>query len=159
MQQKKGWKLFVLLPRMLLSRSRRGRKIPRKKWEKTLRSVLRWSVDITDRKFSQCISNAAATAYIRKRRRRRTDGRSARGECCRSWPTLAKPTLARKLVFWCLGHFLPPVRPGDLDPNPKPSLPNPGPQAPNPLRPLTRPNQDVRRTLVGPNGQPLHGAL
>ena len=61
------------------------------------------------------------------------------GQCGRLWTTLAKPTLP-EFVFQCLGHILPPLRPGDLDqtPNPKPSpsSPDPKPRTPSP-RPQT----------------------
>ena len=68
-QQERGWKLFFLLPRMLLSRPCRGGLVPRKKLETRFQKL----DSVRD-------SSQALTARVRKRRRQHSDGSAMRAE-------------------------------------------------------------------------------
>ena len=76
--QERGWKLFFLLPRMLLARPGRGGLVPRRKLENRFEMFFsgQWSSLIAD---ARMISEAASTARVRKRRRQ-GDGRAVRAE-------------------------------------------------------------------------------
>ena len=75
----RGWKLFFLLPRMLLSRPCRGGLVPRKKLETRFQKFFagEWLPLIAD---SVRDSSQALTARVRKRRRQHADGSAMRAE-------------------------------------------------------------------------------
>ena len=78
-KQERGWKLFFLLPRMLLSRPCRGGLVPRKKLETRFQKFFAgdWLDLIYD---AESVSRQALSARVRKRRRPRPDGIAARAE-------------------------------------------------------------------------------
>ena len=78
-KQERGWKLFFLLPRMLLSRPCRGGLVSRKKLETRFQKFFAgdWLDLMSD---AESVSRQASSARIWKRRRPRTDGSAARAE-------------------------------------------------------------------------------
>ena len=78
-KQERGWKLFFLLPRMLLGRPCRGGLVPRKKLEARFQMFFsgQWKLLIDD---STDVSSQAASARIRKRRRQINNSQVARAE-------------------------------------------------------------------------------
>ena len=77
-KQERGWKLFFLFPRMLLSRSCRGGLVPRIKLEARFEMFFsEWKLLIND---STDVPIQAASARIRKRRGQNNDSQVARAE-------------------------------------------------------------------------------
>ena len=77
-KQERGWNIFFLLPRMLLSRPCRGGLVPRKKLEGfEIFFSGQWKLLIDD---STDVSSQAASVRIRKRRRQNNDSQVARAE-------------------------------------------------------------------------------
>ena len=78
-KQERGWKLFFLLPRMLLSRPCRGGLVPRRKLETRFQKFFAgdWAGLVAD---SEDLTSQASTARVRKSRRHHPDGKAARAE-------------------------------------------------------------------------------
>ena len=68
-KQERGWKLFFLLPRMLLSRPCRGGLVPRRKLETRFQKFFAgdWAGLVAD---SEDLTSQASTARVRRSRRR-----------------------------------------------------------------------------------------
>ena len=99
-KQERGWKLFFLLPRMLLSRPCRGGLVPRKKLETRFQKFFAgdWLDLISD---AESVSRQALSARVRKRRRRtRPDGNAARAE---SLAMMGELSAARQALGVCRG--------------------------------------------------------
>ena len=78
-KQERGWKLFFLLPRMLLSRRCRGGLVPRRKLETRFQKFFAgdWAGLVAD---SEDLTSQASTARVRKSRHHHPDGKAARAE-------------------------------------------------------------------------------
>ena len=78
-KQERGWKLFFLRPRMLLSRLCRGGLVPRRKLETRFQKFFAgdWVALVAN---SEDLTSQASTARVRRSRRHCPDGKAARAE-------------------------------------------------------------------------------
>ena len=85
-RQERGWKLMMLLPRLLLHRPPGGGKIPKRKLVERFEKFSRG--EWTDMFLESAVCDEKAAVSRRRSRRRRTDDlelRATRAECWCSW--------------------------------------------------------------------------